>query len=116
MRIVFVVTFALVLAVPALAQDKPNPRREWQDGTWGDTERVSQYVGSVANSTATTTGTTTSAYGSAIPINRVSQLFMIETSDRWYVASQRLKWRWSKPVPMTVNAPSRFAVDLTCPQ
>ena len=57
MRIVFVVTFALVLAVPALAQDKPNPRREWQDGTWGDTERVSQYVGSVANSTATTTGT-----------------------------------------------------------
>ena len=36
---------------------------------------------------------------------------MIETSDRWYVASQRLRWRWSKPVAMTVNAPARFAVD-----
>jgi hypothetical protein len=51
------------------------------------------------------------ASGSSIPVQRVSQLFVIEAADRWYIASQRLKWRWSKPVPMTVNAPVRVAVD-----
>lgn len=111
MRTLVLATLAILWTVQVSAQDKSNPRRPWQDGTWIDTERVSQYVGSVANATATTTGSTTSASGSSIPVHMVSQLFVIEAADRWCIGSQRLKWRWSKPVPMTVNAPVRFAVD-----
>ena len=56
MRAVLTAALVVLLTLPASAQDKPDARRQWQDGTWGDTERVSTYVGSVANATATTTG------------------------------------------------------------
>src|SRR5438552_18152130 len=101
MRTVLANALVVLFAVHGYAQEKPDARRQWQDGTWANTERVSSYVGSGANATATTTGTTTTASGSAVPIHRVSQMFVIETADRWYIASQRWTWRWSKPVPMT---------------
>lgn len=28
-----------------------------------------------------------------------------------YTASERLRWRWSKPVDLIVNGPVRFAVE-----
>jgi hypothetical protein len=82
-------------------------KREWQDGTWSDTERIRVLAGSVFNAS----GSATTASGSTVPVYRVSETFLIETPDRWYVASQRLRWRWSKPVAMTVNVPVRFAVE-----
>lgn len=100
MRAVVWVVVALLLAgAHVAAQDAPKDRRDWQMGTWGDTERVSQYAGSAWSE------------GGSTAVNRVSQVFLIHTPERWYVASQRLRWRWSKPVPMTVNAPVRFAIE-----
>jgi hypothetical protein len=105
----------VALAIGSVTVISAQSNRQWQDGTWTDTDRISILAGSVSNATgtATTTGSTThaTANGSTVAVHRVSQVFVIETADRWYVASQRLRWRWSKPVPMTVNTPVKFAVE-----
>jgi hypothetical protein len=53
-------------------------------------------------------GTTNS---NAVAVYRVIQTYVIEAETYAYVVEERLKWRWSKPANVTVNAPVRFAVE-----
>ena len=93
----------LVLHTELAAQAK----RDWQAGTWRDTSRASETVGAVTN--GTTNGGSVSA--STTTVQRVHQLYVIETPDYVYQAEQRLRWRWSKPVPLTVNESMKFAIE-----
>jgi hypothetical protein len=36
---------------------------------------------------------------------------VIESDTHVYVARERLRWRWSKPANLTINAPIRFAIE-----
>lgn len=74
---------------------------------WRDTARTSETVGAV------TSGTTNAGSLSATTttVRRVHQLYLIEADEYVYHAEQRLRWKWSKPVPMTVNEPVRFAIE-----
>ena len=38
------------------------------------------------------------------------QEYWIESDTHVYVAKQRLRWRWSKPAELTVNAPVEFRI------
>jgi hypothetical protein len=79
----------------------------WQEGTWRDTNRLSSVSGALSNGTIN--GGNVS--GATMVTHRVYQQFVIETETHLYVAQQRLRWRWSKPVPMTVNAPMKYAIE-----
>lgn len=94
-------TVLLVCGV-AGAQQRIDPNRNWQDGFWRDTDRLSTYAGSVSNGS--------SDGNDAIPDTSYSQIYVIDAKDKWYLASLRLKRKSSKPVPMTINAPVRFAL------
>lgn len=89
-----VVGACLIFGAVSVSADRP-----WQDGTWRDTDRLSSVAGAVVNA------------GSVVVVNRVYQTFVIETPTHLYVAQQRLRWRWSKPLPMTVNAPMKYSIE-----
>jgi hypothetical protein len=122
-------TLAIVLiaATSAIAA-KPF---HWQTGKVLDTQRNRYFAGTVGSSSAsgsaTTTGTATAnggmatgtattsgtAWGthSSTAVYRVFETFVIEGEDYVYVASERLRWRWSKPANLAVNGPVKYAVD-----
>ena len=81
--------------------------RDWQTGTWRDTARTSERVGS--ETSGTVSGGSVS--GSTVDVRRVSQFYVIETDDFIYQAEQRLRWRWSNSVPLTVNDSVKFAIE-----
>jgi hypothetical protein len=112
-RHVFLATLTmLVVALCASAKDK---KRDWQTGKVLDSDRTSRYVGNVGNAsaTATTYGGTAEASGtsSSTAVYRVHQVYAIELGDRIYIAREVLRWRWSKPANLTVNAPIRVAIE-----
>jgi TonB family protein len=98
---------ALVVLCLLVAAVAAEAKRDWQNGTWRDTDVK------VVDRGAVTSGSVVggSVSASTVRVRTVFQDFVIETSTHVYVARQLLKWRWSKPVPMTVNAPVRFALD-----
>ena len=98
-----ILVLAILLAGTAFAQ----PKRDWQDGTWRDSERIASLAGVVANGSVVGN----SATATAVPVHRVYQEFVIETPDRFLFAEQRLRFRWSKAVPMTVNASVKYALE-----
>ena len=89
--------------------------RDWQTGKMLDTERNRYFGGMVGGGNQSGTvardgsynGTTNS---NAVAVYRVIQTYVIEAETYAYVVEERLKWRWSKPANVTVNAPVRFAV------
>jgi len=99
MRIpLFVFWGAMVVAVVA-----PAGAQTYQDGTWRDTERLTKVTGSMSHVVGNSVMTDTT--------RSVKQQYVIETADLMIVATQPLKWRWSHPVPLTVNAPMRVLID-----
>src|SRR5262249_11088562 len=114
-------TIALLLASGAIAAKNLH----WQTGKVLDTERNRYFAGTVgsdsASGTATTTGSATASGGmatgtattagtawgthSSTAVYRVFETFVIEGEDHVYVASERLRWRWSKPANLAVNGP-----------
>jgi hypothetical protein len=97
----------VLLAVLLSAVVFTQTQRQWQDGTWRDTERLSTIAGVVGSGQVSGHNYT----GAASVVRKRYQLFVIEGSLHIYVGEERLRWRWSKPIPMTVNAPVRFAVS-----
>jgi hypothetical protein len=83
-----------ILAVTLSAKD-----RNWQTGKMIDTQISTRYAGQ------------TGANGSTDPINIVWQTVVIAGDDYTYAAERTLRWRWSKPAALTVNAPVKFAVE-----
>lgn len=104
-----------VLTSQAFSAKKP---LDWQTGKVLDMNRNGYLVGTYRNThaygTANASGNYGSyqgtRYGSATNIYRVCETFAIEGNTEIYIASERLRWRWSKPIDLTVNAPVRFAV------
>lgn len=94
----FVATVCVVLTC-YIASFSAQSKREWQSGYWRESERTTETVGAVASGAA------------VAAVRRTYQVFIIEAPEVVYHAEQRLRWRWSKPVPMTVNESVRFAVE-----
>ena len=104
---------------------------QWQAGKVLDTQRNSYFAGTVDSGTtsgsAITTGSATTSGGTATgsatstgsawsihsstAVYRVFETFVIEGEDYAYVASERLRWRWSHPANLAVNGPVKYAVD-----
>jgi hypothetical protein len=104
---------------------------QWQMGKVLDTQRNSYFAGTVGSGTAsgstTTTGTATATGGmasgtatstgsawstqSSTAVYRVFETFVIEGEDYAYVASERLRWRWSHPANLAVNGQVKYAID-----
>ena len=101
--IVETLVLLICISLPLAAQSK----RNWQTGTWRDTARTSETVGAVTNGT----GSGGSASATTTAVRRVHQLYIIETTDYIYHAEQRLRWRWSNSVPLTVNESMKFAIE-----
>ena len=90
---------AALIVLLAIAPDVcAETNRDWKDGTWRDSTRVTDTRGAVAVGT------------SVVLASRVAQQFVIETPEYLYVVEQRLKGR-SKALPMTVNGPVRYAIE-----
>jgi hypothetical protein len=101
--------------------------RQWQTGKVLDYERNSYFAGSIgststsgtATATATGTGPLATASGtyqgstlhSNSAIYRVYQNYVIEGDQYVYLASERLRWRWSKPADLTVNGTVQYVVE-----
>ncbi len=49
--------------------------------------------------------------GTSTAINRVDEVYTIDSGDVIYVSTEKLKWRWSKPADLIVNKPVKFVVD-----
>jgi hypothetical protein len=102
----------VVMLVPSLALSAEKAR-DWQSGTVLDTERSQYFIGTIG-STGTVQGNRTyqgQTNTSQAAVYRVYQTFAIEGDTRVYLAQERLRWKWSKPANLTVNAPVKFAIE-----
>jgi hypothetical protein len=88
----------LLLSNIALSKEK---ERNWQTGKVVDMNRDKSYAGTVD----------LAGNGSSTAVYRVYETYAIEAEDYVYVCEEHLKWRWSKPAVLTVNAPVRFAIE-----
>jgi hypothetical protein len=124
-------TLAIVLIAAATTAAIAAKSLHWQTGKVLDTQRNRYFAGTVgsrsASGTATTTGTATAnggmatgttttsgtAWGthSSTAVYRIFETFVIEGEDYAYVASERLRWRWSHPANLAINGPVKYAVD-----
>jgi hypothetical protein len=121
--------FALVFAVLvpsfiAVAGEKPH---NWQQGTVLDTDRSRYLFGVYSNAsssgTATANGISTGnmssatgsysghSYGSSRALYKVYENYVIQSSQFAYLTEERLRFRWSKPARLIVNAPVQFAAE-----
>jgi hypothetical protein len=92
----------------ATAKDK---ERNWQTGKVLDSDQSRRYVGSISDGSTTEDGTTSHSSGSSTAIYRVHQVYVIEVGQYVYVSQERLRWKWSKPADLTVNAPVKVAIE-----
>lgn len=110
--VISIIACCVVLFGTSTAKSK---ERNWQTGKVLDTNRDKTYAGSIgdASGTATTAGNTTygNANGSTQAIYRVYETYTIESGDYVYMCEEHLRWRWSKPATLTVNAPVEFAIE-----
>src|SRR5207247_9806396 len=91
-------TLALCALLSFAAVVSAETKRDWKDGTWRDSNRVTDTRGAVAVGT------------SVVLARRVVQQFVIETSEYLYVVAQRPNGK-AKPLPMQLNGPARSATD-----
>ena len=109
---------ALSMLMPLLAFSAEKARN-WQTGKVLDTERSRYFAGTVGSGNTTGTAQSNGNYGtyqgqtntSQTAVYRVYQTFAIEGDTRVYMAQERLRWKWSKPANLTVNASVKFAVE-----
>jgi hypothetical protein len=107
--------FLLVLVLLTSLSFAKEKEHQWQTGKVLDTDRDRTYAGSVGNASgsATTSGDTTygNASGTSTAVYRVYETYTIAAGDYVYVCQEHIKWRWSKPAPLTVNGPVQFAIE-----
>src|SRR5450755_770085 len=90
--------------------------RDWQTGKVLDSQRSRYFAGTVGNSN--TNGTVNvngnsgtyegQTNGSERAVYRMYETFLIEGEQYAYLAQERMRWRWSKPANVTVNAPVKY--------
>jgi hypothetical protein len=107
------IALTLCLSVVALGASKP---RDWQDGKVLDSQRSRYFAGTIGNASTTGNADGNGSYsgatnGSQTAVYRVFETFVIEGDKYVYMTQERLKWRWSKPANVTVNAPVKYAVE-----
>lgn len=94
-------------------------QRDWRTGTVLDSQRSRYFSGTVGNASTTGTSQTSGNSGtyqgntnsSQTAVYRVFETFLIEGETYAYLAQERLRWRWSKPANVTVNAPVKYVVE-----
>lgn len=94
-------------------------QRDWQTGTVLDSQRSRYFAGTVGNASPTGTSQTSGNSGtyqgntnsSQTAVYRVFETFLIEGETYAYLAQERLRWRWSKPANVIVNAPVKYVVE-----
>lgn len=88
---------------------------EWKQGIVLDTDRETLYVGSdISTSTEVYHSgdySSGSGGGEAKANYAVWQKYVIADDTYIYMAKQFLRWFWSKPAKLTVNAPVEFRID-----
>jgi hypothetical protein len=110
------VALSMLMSLVAFSAEKV---RNWQTVKVVDTERSRYFAGTVGSGNTTGTAQSNGNYGtyqgqtntSQTAVYRVYQTFAIEGDTRVYMAQERLRWKWSKPANLTVNAPVKFAVE-----
>jgi hypothetical protein len=112
----FLVLSVLISASPLGAKQKEH---DWQQGRLVSTDEARYFAGTIGSANTqgtlhdsgdygTYSGTT---IGSQTAVYRVYQTYVIESDSYVYVARERLRWKWSKPANLTINAPIRFAIE-----
>jgi hypothetical protein len=115
-RIACGVALAVLIANLVVAAEK---KRDWQTGKVLDSQRSSYFAGTVGNTNTTGTAQANGGYGTyrgnsnttQTAVYRVYETFLIEGETMAYLAQERLKWKWSKPANVTINAPVKFAIE-----
>jgi hypothetical protein len=108
MKKTFFLLFLLGAFVCAQAKEKD---RNWQTGKVLDSDQARRYVGSISDSSSTDYGTTSHSSGTSTAVYRVNQIYVVEIGQYVYVSQERLRWKWSKPAEVTVNAPVKVAIE-----
>jgi len=111
--------FAVVLLTLTHEATGAEKVRDWQTGKVLDSERSRYFAGTVGNASTTGTAQTSGNYGgyqgnthtSQTAVYRVYETFLFEGETHAYLAQERLRWRWSKPANLTVNAHAKFAIQ-----
>jgi len=110
---------AVLIALLSAKAQSAEKVRNWQPGKVLDTERSRYFAGTVGSGNTTGTAQTNGTYGtyqgrtnkSETAVYHVYQTFAIEGDTHVYMAQERLRWKWSKPANLTVNAPVKFAIE-----
>jgi len=109
----------LTLLFSALSVAAKQVERDWKQGKLLSTDEDRYFAGTINSASANGTVNDSGDYGtysghtggSQTAIYRVYQSYVIESDTHVYVARERLRWRWSKPANLTINAPIRFAIE-----
>jgi hypothetical protein len=124
MRIQFIAVACFTLLATNLGAEK---QRAWEIGKVLDTERNRYFAGTYTRGSSsgsfdgsgTTIGNNTDVSGtyrgqsqsSTRAVYRIYAEYVIESDKFVYLTEERLLWRWSKPAPLVVNGPVKFAVE-----
>jgi hypothetical protein len=114
-----VLLFAFAIFIPPNRATCAEKIRAWQTGKILDSQRSRYFAGTVGSANTNGTAQANGNYGtyqgntnsSERAVYRVFETFLIEGDTHAYLAEERLRWRWSKPANVTVNAPVKFTVE-----
>lgn len=118
LRALSFLTLLLVIPSSTVLGKKPIAKEQGETGTLLDTDRARIYIGTYEGtsssgqlSTYGNQGTYTGSSSSSQTAKyRVYQDYVVASPTHIYIARQRLRWRWSKPAQLTVNAPIELKV------
>jgi PEGA domain len=124
-------TIGLILLLPGVTYGKRN-ERDWKAGLLLSTSQARHFVmmlhNSHTNGTSSTdisgnvseegsinaSGTTTSSAntnGYSMPVYRVYQTYVVEGDSEYYIARERLRWRWSKAADAAIGERIKYAAQ-----
>jgi hypothetical protein len=104
----FRVVGTLALTCSLLLDVSAETKRDWQQGTWRDADKTIRLVGIGILSGTVVGNCVISPDGSSA---LAFQTCVIETEDYFYFGRKRLNFRATDGVPITANAPARFALE-----
>src|SRR5262249_8281412 len=108
-RSILLTASIFLLSTVCSAQGKKE--RSWQMGHVVSLYGSSAQTGTTGSATGTVVGSTVIVNSQSSPTYAVWQNYVIDVGEYRYIADQRLRWRWSKPVPLIVNDSVQVAIE-----
>lgn len=110
---------ALTFLLTTVSLGAKQKEHDWQQGKLLSTDEDRYFAGTISSANTAGTVDESGGYGtysgqttgSQTAVYKVYQTYVIESESYVYVAKERLRWKWSKPAKLTINAPMRFAVE-----